>query len=99
MECFIFREHLYFVNIHIKLIFDGKTLRVADVFMSLQVIYFELTRRGDLESIQTESRSTTFNLDIKLKVIVKIQNIAYFKQQLICLYTASVILKNFNTHF
>ena len=99
MECFIFREHLYFVNIHIKLIFYGKTLRVADEFMSWQVIYFALTRRGDLESVQTESRSTTFKLDIKLKVIVKIQNIANFKQQLICLYTASFILKNFDTHF
>jgi hypothetical protein len=99
MGCFIFCEHLYFVNIHIKLIFDGKTLRVADVFMSWQVIYFAPTRRGDLESVQTENRSTTFKLDIKLKVIVKIQDIANFNQQLICLYTSSVILKNFDTHF
>jgi hypothetical protein len=99
MECFIFREYLYLVNILIKLIFYDKTLRVADVFMSWQVIYFALTRRGDLELVQTESSSTTFKLDIKLRVIVKIQNIANFKQQLICLYTASVILKIFDTHF
>jgi hypothetical protein len=98
MECFIFCEHLYLVNIHIKLIFDGKTLCVADVFMSWQVVYFALTRRCDLESVQTESRSTTFKLDIKLKVILKIQNVANFKQQMMCLYTANVIFKNFDTH-
>jgi hypothetical protein len=99
MECFLFREHLSFVNVHIKLIFYGKTLCVTDVFLSWQVIYFALTRRDDLESVQTESRSTTFKLDIKPKVIVKIQNIANFKKQLMCLYTTSVILKNFDNIF
>jgi hypothetical protein len=53
---------LYFVNIHIKLIFDGKTLRVADVFMSWQVIYFALTRCGDLELVQMKVQYRAISL-------------------------------------
>jgi hypothetical protein len=58
-------------------------------------VYFVLTRRDDLESVQTESRSTAYKPDIELKI----QDIENFKQQLICLYTASVIFKNIDTHF